>query len=338
MNRHIYQSIKKEYDDRQRAAVDRFMAKKSQAYLLVPGLEEIDKEINLSGIKYNRMLLVENSAKDNLLEEFTRTLRVLKTKRETLLLKHGYTADHLEIAYTCPKCKDTGFIENPAGAEKCSCYKQMLINAIYSQSNLKLVQKENFSAFNEHVYPETSDESRYGLKISPRENILNIKRRCLSFIENFNSSDEKNLFFSGPTGVGKTFMSNCIALELMKKGHTVLYQTAPVLFNTIAEFKMKAYKEDDFEDGNYSSIFEVGLLIIDDLGTESQTAARYAELLTIINTRQMNNFSSPCKTIISTNIGARKLDEYYTERVSSRIIGCFDRLMFIGDDIRRNIR
>lgn len=80
--------------------------------------------------------------------------------------------------------------------------------------------------------------------------------------------------------------------------------------------------------------FEVELLIIDDLGIEPSSPARYAELLTILNTRQINNLTRPCKTIISTNIGPKQLFEFYTERVVSRIVGYFDRLMFVGEDIR----
>jgi len=254
-----------------------------------------------------------------------------------LLTKAGYPEDYLEMKYYCGTCKDTGFVESENGFRKCACYRQQLINHIFSQSNLKLAEKENFSTFRESLFPDTVDEEKYGIKISPRENILRIKQRCLSFIENFDKPEEKNLFFSGPAGVGKTFMSNCIAMELIMRGRTVLYQSAPSLFRCISEYKMKSGRdEESFVDDLYENIFEADLLIIDDLGTEPPTASRYAELLNILNTRQIKNFTRPCKTIISTNIGARELYEYYSERVASRIIGCFDRLRFAGNDLRLN--
>ena len=214
-------------------------------------------------------------------------------------------------------------------------HKQLYINHLFNQSNLKLLLEENFSSFNENFYPVEVNEPKYGIKISPRENILRIKNRVLNFIENIDKPEEKNIFFCGATGVGKSFMINCIASELLSKGRTVLYQTAPYLFKIINEYRLRSFKDDDgYEDSSYENIFNVDLLIIDDLGTESPSAARYAELLNILNTRQENNLVKACKTIISTNIGINKLHEYYDERVASRIIGGFDLFKFAGQDIR----
>ena len=249
-------------------------------------------------------------------------------------MKSSYPSDYLEPEFECKSCKDTGFIETASGMEKCSCYRQKYINHLFSQSNIKLLDEENFSRFNENLFPDTVDEEKYGIKISPRENIIKIRERALDFIESLDKPEEKNLFFCGFTGVGKTFMINCVAAELLKKGRTVLYQTAPVLFKTINDYRLMALKDNSVDDTGYSNIFSVELLIIDDLGTETPTAARYAELLNILTTRHKSNLSSPCKTIISTNIGINRLHEFYDERVASRIIGGFDLFRFAGEDIR----
>ncbi len=130
-------------------------------------------------------------------------------------------------------------------------------------------------------------------------------------------------------------MCNCIAAEVIKQGITVLYQTSPVLFSTIAEFKQKAFRDGYFRDDAYDRIFDVELLIIDDLGTEPPSPARYAEFLTILDARRSNGLSRVCKTIISTNISPKELYDYYDERSASRIIGGFDMFRFAGEDIRR---
>lgn len=335
MSTNIYNSIKTEYEKRQKQAFDNMMVRRNNVYSEIPRIQEIDSEIQLSGIKYNMKILMGNGSADQVINELVTKIDALKSEKENLLIKHGYPKNYMEISYKCSQCKDTGFIQDNLGrAEKCTCYKQQLLNHLYSQANLKLAETENFSTFNQAYYPDSIDQKRYGMPISPRKNILNIKDSCQKFIVNYNLLEEKNLFFCGPTGVGKTFMANCIAMELIKKGVTVLYQTATSLFNTINEYRIKAFKDEGFEDFSYKNIMEVGLLIIDDLGTESPTAARYAELLTILNTRINNNLSKPCKTIISTNIEVKDLHKFYDERIVSRIIGCFDLYKFAGEDIR----
>ena len=335
MVKNIHNIIKAEYDKKQRNAYESFMAKKEELYQRLPELLEIDSQIQLMGVKYNKAILLGNSPVESAISGLLEKLRALKSEKKRLLEESGLPSDYLVMEYQCPSCQDTGYVHSPDGAEKCFCYTQQFLNLLYQQSNLKLTETENFDTFNENFYPDIVNKSIYGLDVSPRENILFIKDSCLRFVNNFASPEEKNLFFCGRTGVGKTFMTNCIASELIKKEIPVLYQTAGMLFNIINEYKMKAFKNEEYEDSGYRDIFEVPLLIIDDLGTESPSAARYAELLNIINTRQINNLTKPCKTIISSNIGIKKLHEYYDERIVSRIVGSFDIFMFIGEDIRK---
>ncbi|HOJ11650.1 MAG TPA: ATP-binding protein [Clostridiales bacterium] len=334
MNENIFSLIRREYERKQRLAQEKLRNKKSELSLKVPEIAELENKIQECGLAYSKLILTGKSRFDVEASALLLDMDKLKNKKRDLLLSCGYPANYLEPEYECEMCKDTGFIDDNGFSVKCSCYRQQLINYLYDQSNLSLVKLENFDNFNEQYYPDVVDENRYGAKISPRVNILNIKERCLAFINNFDSPTEKNLFFSGPTGVGKTFMASCVARELLDRGKTVLYQTAPVLFNTINEYKFRFSGNEEYSDAGYRNIFEVELLIIDDLGIEPSSPARYAELLTILNTRQVNNITRPCKTIISTNIGPKQLYEFYTERVTSRIVGNFNRLMFIGEDIR----
>ena len=131
---------------------------------------------------------------------------------------------------------------------------------------------------------------------------------------------------------GKTFMSNCIASELLKKGKTVIYQTAPVLLETVIDYKIN--KQKNPQDNFYKSVLEADLLIIDDLGTESLNSMKLSELFTIINTRILNLNNKITKTIISTNLDLNDIFRIYEERIGSRIIGYYDIYRFFGEDLR----
>ena len=152
---------------------------------------------------------------------------------------------------------------------------------------------------------------------------------CDKFIENFDDPTENNLLFCGNSGLGKTFISSCIANELIKKGKTVLYQTAPVMLDNIID-----YKFGKTNNNIVSTINSVDLLIIDDLGTETKNNLKITELFNIINSRLLNQNNTITKTIISTNLSLQELYNNYDERILSRIIGNYEACYFFGDDIR----
>lgn len=127
-------------------------------------------------------------------------------------------------------------------------------------------------------------------------------------------------------------MSNCIADELLKNGKTVLYQTAPVLLESVIDYKMS--KQKDSYDNIYKSVLETDLLIIDDLGTETLNSMKLSELFTILNTRILNLNKKITKTIISTNLNIKDIFNNYEERIGSRIAGYYDIYYFFGDDLR----
>ena len=136
---------------------------------------------------------------------------------------------------------------------------------------------------------------------------------------------------------GKTFMSNCIAYELLKKGKTVLYQTAPVLLESIIDYKFSKNKNSNnyyTNDNIYKSVLDADLLIIDDLGTESLNTLKLSELFNVINTRILNLNNKITKTIISTNLNINEIFNNYEERIGSRIAGYYDIYYFFGDDLR----
>ena len=141
-----------------------------------------------------------------------------------------------------------------------------------------------------------------------------IREKVKNFIDNFDDPEEKNLIFTGSTGVGKTYLTNCIANEVLKLGKTVLYQTAPVMFDEINDAK---FGRENARFDLYENILNVDLLIIDDLGTEKITDTKITELFTIINTRLLNQNHKITKTIISTNLNVDELFKTYTIAIDS---------------------
>ncbi len=127
-------------------------------------------------------------------------------------------------------------------------------------------------------------------------------------------------------------MSNCIADNLLKKGKTVIYQTAPVLLENVIDYKMN--KQKYINSNFYNSILESDLLIIDDLGTENLNSMKLSELFIILNTRLLNSNNKITKTIISTNLSINDIFKFYEERIGSRIVGNYDIYYFFGDDLR----
>ena len=163
---------------------------------------------------------------------------------------------------------------------------------------------------------------------------MHIKNVCSTFVENFESQDTPNYFFFGPTGTGKTFIAKSIGLELIKKGYSVLYLSAPMLFSIIHQYRINPDRDEANGEQAYKNLITSNLLILDDLGTEPGSDARYAEFLTLLEMRKAHAKNNITKTIISSNLDLKRLFQEYNERIASRIIGEFESLRFYGEDIR----
>lgn len=327
MNPDILKNLEREYEEKRTIAEKNTEYLKNELYEKNPKLAEIDRLIKKLGIESSKSTLLANETeKENILKDLREKIESLKQEKQKILDSQGIS---LTPNYECQKCKDTGYITVNYKTEMCTCLKQKLINESYNKSNLYRLQNDTFHNFNESLYDDKIDLQRYGINISPKDNINKIKKICLNFVENFELADQKNLLFTGTPGVGKTFLSSCIANEILNKGYTVLYQTSPLLLDSIFEYKYGQKNASAKE--LYDNLFNVNLLIIDDLGTENLTAAKFAELFTIINARMLN---PKTKTIISTNLSLEKLAKNYDDRMLSRLIGNFNICKFVGDDIR----
>lgn len=331
MSSEVLTTLLTEYERKKRKAELDLESRKQDLYNKFPRLEEIESELNNFAINTAKNILSGNS---NSLENFNKKISDLKLEKKQILKENNISEDFFIPRYECKICQDTGYVrENSYSSTLCSCLKQKLLDISYNKSNISNLNKENFDNFNINIFSDVTEPEKYHINISPRKNILNIKENCIQFVEEFNNPDTKNLLFTGNTGLGKTYMSNCIANELIKKGKNVLYQTAPVLLETVIDSKMNKYKNSS-QDTFYKNVLEADLLIIDDLGTECINSMKLSELFTILNTRLLNLNNRITKTIISTNLDINQIFRTYEERIGSRIAGFYKIFYFFGNDLR----
>ena len=200
----------------------------------------------------------------------------------------------------------------------------------FEESNLNdIIDRENFETFRLDLYSDDIDDYDRDLQCTPHKNMLQVIKRVKSFIEGFDE-EHKNLLIYGNTGLGKTFLTNCIAKEILNSGHTVLYYTTFSLFDMLSKytFKYEDYPKESF--AQRESLLSCELLIIDDLGTELTSAFTLEQLYSIINERLINNLS----TVISTNLMPGQINQRYGERIFSRLSKDYDFIKLIGKDIR----
>lgn len=310
--------ILREYDSLQAAAESAQKARQEEIYKKIPKIRNIDDEISSTGFKIASAILKGTDVEESILK-LKQRITDLKIQKAELLAANKYPVDYLEVKYKCKKCKDTGYV----GSSRCSCFKQRLVDRYYQQSNLKdILSRENFDTFNIAFY----STDKYGNEgLSPRKNMEDILIYCLNYVNTFNEHQE-NLFFYGTSGLGKTFLSNCIAKELLDKGTIVIYQTCANLIDLIRTSRF----DDSVEKDMIEDLLTCDLLIIDDLGTEPQTAFSQSELFNVINSRIL----AGKKMLISTNFSLEDLNNLYPERIKSRLFGHFTMFKFYGDDIR----
>ncbi|MCD7882266.1 MAG: ATP-binding protein [Lachnospiraceae bacterium] len=247
----------------------------------------------------------------------------ISAQKERLLKKAGFPKNYLEPEYFCADCQDTGYI----GREKCHCFRQAIIDLLYAQSNLRRsMQGETFAAFSLDYYPETMTDPVTGLTAA--EMARRALQECRSFVRDFDK-EPGNLFLSGDTGLGKTFLSHCVANALLESTHSVVYFSAFRLFELLADASFG--RVDESEAGEMDRyIYDCDLLIIDDLGTELTNSFVASELFLVLNERILRRKS----TMISTNLSLASIADLYSERVLSRISSNYRMLRLIGDDIR----
>ncbi len=333
MKSEIYSKIRREYEDKRANALAKADARLEEVRAKVAGYAELEREIGQISLGVIKEVLKRPEETEKFAAELKEktTEKIFQMLR--LLIAEGFPKDYTVPKFECSECSDTGFAKGKEGEQLCNCFKQKLLENMFEESGLVRGKTAQFDKFDAKLFSDTKDEARFLIKESPRNQILKIKARCEKFIsEDFGQVDGKGLLFFGNTGTGKTFMAQCIANELLLKGRTVAYVSAPLMFDKINEARM-LFGEDEYED-YFSGLKDAELLVIDDLGTETSTEAKLSNMLQLLNARETLDLTSPHKTIISTNMKLSAIREKYDERIYSRIIGKFVTCQFGGEDLR----
>ncbi|GAA0745530.1 ATP-binding protein [Clostridium oceanicum] len=313
-----YQSqILKQYEKIRDEEQKSLKKRRKELKIKLPQVFDIERKIAKLSVEMSLGIIKNHDNLDEYLKSIKKQITDLRIKKSELLVSRGYSMDCLELHYRCTKCKDTGFIGN----KKCSCYKRKLIDLYYNNSDLKFALKtNNFDNFNFSYFSNQKVDYH---RDSPRKNMENIASKAWSYVENFNKSNE-NLLFIGNSGTGKTFLSHCIAKELLDKGIFVVYRTSDELIKNLRDVRFNNNKQLE------ETLITCDLLIIDDLGTEQINEFSKTELFNFLNKKLLLNK----KMIISTNYSIEQILKSYSERISSRLFGSFTLCKFYCDDIR----
>lgn len=311
LNNQQYNTILHNYEktrDHNRHLLDE---RKAQVYNSIDGYKELEDSIVTSSIECGkRVLNGDESAKD----ELHQILQKIASSKEQLLIQHGYPSNYLEPIYNCPDCQDTGY----QNGEKCHCFKKQMITGLYEQSGIqKILEENNFSTLS-YEYYEGEDLQRF----------KNAVDYCHEFIEIF-SKQCPNLFLYGTVGTGKSFLSGCIAKELLDQGHSVIYFSSVQLFDLLSDYTFE-HKNKDSLYNPYEDLYNCELVIIDDLGTELANNFVTSKLFNCLNERQIRKKS----TIISSNLSLEELKELYSDRIFSRVTANYVFRKLTGPDIR----
>lgn len=319
-----YNFIMREYEERRYAAKWDLDKRTKEVYENVPRIKEIHDEISTIAVENvkNRILGGVGNGKNSTKEELHEQIKKLTAEKDRLLKENGYSLDYLKEKYVCEDCKDTGYIEN----EKCHCLKEKIAEILYSKSNLReILNRENFTKFNFDLYEEDFKDTV--TNESAKTNIYKAVKVAKDFVDNF-GKEAQNLLIYGHTGVGKTFLTNCIAKEIMDKSKSVIYLSSIRLFEMLAEEQFDKKNKESFT--GLKDILECDLLIIDDLGTELVNNFTMSAFFNCINERFLKRKS----VIISTNLSVGQIKDIYSERIFSRLVSNYTLLKIFGKDLR----
>lgn len=306
-----YKTIAQEYKTLRMENFHLLEKRRDYVYSHVDGYKELEDSIASASLEHGKRLLEGDSSAS---EDLHSVITELSSMKKQLLLGAGLPEDYLEPIYQCPVCRDTGYVDG----KKCNCFKQKIISRLYEQSQIQnLVRAVDFSQVSEQYYKG--------------EDLVLFRQTldtCKNFVRDFDSSYE-NLFLYGTVGTGKSFLSCCIAKELLEKGDSVIYFSAVGLFELFSKHSFQEKGKEPLYNA-YEDLYNCDLVIIDDLGTECSNSFTNSQLFSFINERHLHRKS----TLISTNLSLKELRDRYSDRTFSRIVSNYQVCKLSGPDIR----
>ena len=296
----------------------RTLARLHEAYAKVPRIKEIDILLRKSMAVAMQTVFQTGADAKAAMEAVKQANLALQAEKKALIEQHFGTG-YLDETPICPQCGGSGYI----GTFMCSCLKDLCRQMQEKEVALLANDDQHFGAFRLDYYSDRPDPKT---GISPRAIMSRGFDICRDYAENFSLSSG-NLLFNGGTGLGKTFLSACIAREVAAKGYSVAYETASHLFSKMEKHR---FHPDEETARDVKRLNECDLLIIDDLGTELPGQFVTAALYTLVNDRLLAGKAM----VISTNLNIGEIGQRYSPQIKSRLQGSFQLLPFVGQDIR----
>lgn len=298
--------------------------RQQRVYLRVPEIEDIDLTLRRQMVETVRLSIAKAEDVAEKIAAIREENLELQMRRAELLTEHGFGMDYLNEIICCEKCRDTGIYKGGV----CECLDR-LYNMELTKELGTLMRRgdESFERFDLSLYPKEYDPV-FGLV--PRETMKDVYDFCRRYAENFEAAT-KNLLFYGGTGLGKTYLSACIARVVARKGFSVCYETASAALEYYERAKFsRDIAESEEAAQRIKHMESCDLMILDDLGTEMLTPMSQSALYAIVNNRLVNGK----KSIISTNFSFAELQKKYIPQIYSRLSGEYTALPFVGKDIR----
>lgn len=288
----------------------------------LPMYRELSNQIVTISMERSRALIQKRDTSD--LSVYRQEVKAISQQKKELLVANGYAGDYLDKIYDCKDCKDTAYLPNN---NKCHCLKERIFKALIEESTLtSRFSTDSFNTFDYDFYHshQNSEQDHKNLQL-----IHKIVNDCKDFVASFDRT-YNNLLLTGHVGVGKTFLSNCIAQELLKRRKSIVYFSAQDFFNQLSSIAFDNGLPPTVKRQLRDQIFRCDLLIIDDLGTELTNAFVESQLFACINERTL--LKKP--VIISTNLNLEQINDLYKNRIYSRIAGEYKLYELPGNDIR----
>ena len=291
-------------------------------YARVPEIRQLDQQMRRQMTELVRVTIAGGADMPEKLERLRRDNLDAQARRAELLVEHGWPIDYLDEIVSCPRCRDTGVYEG----QPCECLVRLYNRELTRELSTLLRGDESFARFDLALYSDAPNESG----TVPREVMRRVKAACEKYAENF-PNVSSNLLFQGGTGLGKTYLSACIARVVANKGYSVCYDSAAAALET---FERQRFSRDadtaEAAAARAERMLSCDLMLLDDLGTEMVTSLSTSALYTLLNTRLVNGR----RTVISTNLTDEELRRRYPQQICSRLEGEFLHLPFVGKDIR----
>ena len=297
---------------------------RTDVYRRQPRLEQLDRQLQGTMAQLMAAALRQGGSAREAVQAIKQDNLSIQKEREELLAQMGLSADALEDTPMCPECSDSGW----KGVQMCTCLKKIYAaEQIAELSKLLDLGNQSFETFRLDYY---SARYREGEGESPRDCMTRVKQICQAYAQNFGKFAIRNLFLFGQPGLGKTFLSACIARTVSEQGRSVVYDTAGNIFAQFEDRKFQRFGDSQDARDETRRYLNCDLLILDDLGSELTTQFTQTALYELINTRLV----AGRHTVISSNLSPAEVAQRYSPQIASRLYGEYHHLRFCGEDVR----